>query len=46
VSAMRSIRAVHVGRVNPREFNFPLDNGEGQVSLAEFVPRDCFRCFP
>lgn len=37
VSAMRYIRAVHVGRVNPKEFNFQLDNGEGQFSLAEFV---------
>ncbi len=37
VSAMRYIRAVHVGRVNPKEFNFQLDNAEGQFSLAEFV---------
>ena len=37
VSAMRYIRAVHVGRVNPKEFNFHLDNGEGQFSLAEFL---------
>ena len=37
VSALRYIRAVHVGRVNPKEFNFQLDNGEGQFSLAEFV---------
>src|SRR4029077_17268897 len=37
VSAMRYIRAVHVGRVNPKEFHFQLDNGEGQFSLAEFV---------
>ena len=34
---MRYIRAVHVGRVNPKEFNFQLDNGEGQFSLAEFL---------
>ena len=37
VSAMRYVRAVHVGRVNPKEFHFQLDNGEGQFSLAEFV---------
>jgi len=37
VSAMRYIRAVHVGRVNPKEFNFQLDNGENQFSVAEFV---------
>jgi L,D-transpeptidase YcbB len=37
VSAMRYIRAVHVGRVNPKEFNFQLDNGRGQFALAEFV---------
>jgi murein L,D-transpeptidase YcbB/YkuD len=37
VSAMRYIRAVHAGRVNPKEFNFQLDNAEGQFSLAEFV---------
>jgi murein L,D-transpeptidase YcbB/YkuD len=37
VSAMRYIRAVHVGRVSPKEFNFQLDNGEGQFSLAEFL---------
>jgi hypothetical protein len=34
VSAMRYIRAVHVGRVNPKEFNFHLDNGEGQFRFA------------
>src|SRR5262249_4536779 len=37
VSAMRYIRAVHVGRVNPKEFNFQLDNGESQFSLADFL---------
>jgi murein L,D-transpeptidase YcbB/YkuD len=37
VSAMRYIRAVHVGRVNPKEFNFQLDNGEAQFSLADFM---------
>ncbi|HUN63151.1 MAG TPA: L,D-transpeptidase family protein [Candidatus Sulfotelmatobacter sp.] len=37
VSAMRYIRAVHVGRGNPKEFNFQLDNGESQFSFAEFL---------
>ena len=37
VSAMRYSRAVHVGRVNPKEFSFRLDNGEGQFSVAEFL---------
>ena len=37
VSAMRYSRAVHVGRVNPKEFSFLLDNGEGQFSVAEFL---------
>jgi len=37
VSAMRYIRAVHVGRVSPKEFNFQLDNGENQFALAEFL---------
>jgi len=39
VSTMRYIRAVHVGRTNPKEFNFQLDNGEGQFSFADFVQR-------
>ena len=37
VSAMRYIRAVHVGRVNPKEFKFELDVGDGLSKLAEFV---------
>ena len=37
VSAMRYIRAVHVGRANPKEFNFQFENGESQFSLAEFL---------
>jgi murein L,D-transpeptidase YcbB/YkuD len=37
VSAMRYLRAVHVGRVCPKEFNFQIDNGESQFSLAEFL---------
>jgi L,D-transpeptidase YcbB len=37
VSAMRYIRAIHCGRVNPKEFNFQLDMGWVQLSLAEFI---------
>jgi len=37
VSTMRYIRAVHVGRVNPKEFNFQLDMEDRQLPLAEFV---------
>jgi len=37
VSAMRYIRAVHVGRANPKEFKFQLDNGDSQFNLADFV---------
>ena len=37
VSAMRYIRAVHCGRVNPKEFKFQLDMGGEQLPLAEFV---------
>ncbi len=37
VSAMRYIRAIHCGRVNPKEFNFQLDMGGDQLSLADFV---------
>lgn len=37
VSTMRYVRAVHVGRVNPKEFNFQLDMQEGQFSLADFL---------
>jgi L,D-transpeptidase YcbB len=37
VSAMRYIRAIHCGRVNPKEFNFQLDMGGEQLSLAEFI---------
>lgn len=37
VSAMRYVRAIHVGRANPKEFNFQFDNGEGQFSLAGFL---------
>ena len=37
VSVMRYIRAVHVGRANPKEFNVQFDNGEDQFSLVEFL---------
>jgi len=37
VSAMRYIRAIQRGRVNPKEFKFQLDMGGEQLSLAEFV---------
>ena len=37
VSAMRYIRAVNVGRVNPKEFKFELDVGDGLSKLADFV---------
>ena len=37
VSAMRYIRAIHCGRVNPKEFKFQLDMGGEQPSLAEFI---------
>jgi len=37
VSAMRYIRAVYCGRVNPKEFKFQLDMGWVQLSLAEFI---------
>jgi murein L,D-transpeptidase YcbB/YkuD len=37
VSAMRYIRAIHCGRVNPKEFKFELDVEGLQLPLAEFV---------
>lgn len=37
VSTMRYIRAVHCGRVNPKEFNFQLDMGGQPLPLAEFI---------
>ena len=37
VSAMRYIRAVHCGRVNPKEFKFQLDMEGKQLPLAEFI---------
>jgi murein L,D-transpeptidase YcbB/YkuD len=37
VSAMRYIRAVYCGRVNPKQFKFQLDMGWVQLSLPEFL---------
>jgi murein L,D-transpeptidase YcbB/YkuD len=37
VSTMRYIRAVHCGRVSPKEFNFQLDVEGGPLPLAEFI---------
>ena len=37
VSTMRYIRAIHCGRVNPKEFKFQLDMGGEQLPLAEFL---------
>jgi L,D-transpeptidase YcbB len=37
VSAMRYIRAVHAGRINPKEFNFQINNGESQFGFADFM---------
>jgi murein L,D-transpeptidase YcbB/YkuD len=37
VSAMRYIRAVYCGRINPKEFKFQLDMGWVQLSLAQFI---------
>jgi L,D-transpeptidase YcbB len=37
VSAMRYIRAIHCGRVNPEEFKFQLDVDGHSLPLAEFL---------
>jgi murein L,D-transpeptidase YcbB/YkuD len=37
VSAMRYVRAIHCGRVNPKEFKFELDTEGKQLPLAEFI---------
>ncbi len=37
VSAMRYIRAIHCGRVNPKKFKFQLDTEGKQLPLAEFI---------
>jgi murein L,D-transpeptidase YcbB/YkuD len=37
VSAMRYIRSIHCGRVNPKDFKFELDTEGKQLPLAEFL---------
>jgi murein L,D-transpeptidase YcbB/YkuD len=37
VSTMRYIRAIHCGRVNPKEFKFELDTEGKLLPLAEFI---------
>ena len=37
VATMRYIRAVHCGRVSPKEFNFQLDMEGKQLPLADFI---------
>jgi L,D-transpeptidase YcbB len=37
ISLMRYIRAIHCGRVNPKEFKFELDMEGKQLPLAEFI---------
>jgi murein L,D-transpeptidase YcbB/YkuD len=37
VSAMRYIRSIHCGRVNPKEFKFELDTEGTLLPLAEFI---------
>ena len=37
VSVMRYIRAVHCGRVSPKEFNFQLDIAASPLPVAEFI---------
>ncbi len=37
VSTMRYLRAIHCGRVNPKEFKFHLDMGGEQLPLADFI---------
>ncbi len=39
VSAMRYLSALHVGRVNPRHFNFGFDIGQKRCDLAEFLQK-------
>ena len=40
VSTMRYIRAVHAGRVNPKEFNFQLDLTDRALDLSDFLQTD------
>ena len=47
VSAMRYIRAIHCGRVNPKEFNFQLDMGGEQLAVGGIHSDpgpECERC--
>lgn len=37
VSTMRYIRAIHCGRVNPKEFNFQLDMSDHALNLSDFL---------
>jgi L,D-transpeptidase YcbB len=37
VSTMRYVRAVHVGRVNPKEFKFQIDVEDNQINLGDFL---------
>jgi L,D-transpeptidase YcbB len=37
ISVMRYVRAVHVGRVNPKEFKFQLDTDDPPILLEDFV---------
>lgn len=37
ISTMRYVRAVHVGRVNPKEFKFQLDVDAQQINLGDFL---------
>src|SRR6202047_3612540 len=37
VSAVRYVRAIHCGRVNPKEFKFQLDMGGEPLPLADFI---------
>lgn len=37
ICAMRYVRAVHVGRVNPKEFKFQLDVDAQQINLGDFL---------
>jgi len=39
VSLMRYIRAIHCGRVNPKEFKFQLDMAGKQLLLADFIQK-------
>jgi murein L,D-transpeptidase YcbB/YkuD len=40
VSAMRYISDLHIGRVNPKHFNFGIDIEQKKYNLPQFVTRD------